>query len=57
MYEAIKSSCPKGYIFLDVFAGAGTTLFVAKKLGRKHLGFEINPKYIEIANRRLSEMD
>ena len=35
------------------FMGAGTTAYVAKKLGRYFLGSELNPAYIEIANRRL----
>jgi len=54
--KPIESSCPEGGIVLDIFAGAGTTLLVAKRLGRKYLGFEINPGYIEIANRRLAEI-
>lgn len=40
---------------LDPFYGSGTTLVVAKKLGRRYLGFEINQEYIEIANGRLAE--
>jgi len=40
-------------IILDPFAGAGTTLVVAKKLGRHYIGFEINSKYCEIAEKRL----
>lgn len=39
---------------LDPFCGAGTTLLVAKKLHRKYIGIEINPEYIQIANKRLS---
>ena len=54
--KPIRSSCPEAGIVLDIFAGAGTTLLVAKKLGRKYLGFEINPDYIEIASRRLTEI-
>lgn len=44
---------PKG-IVLDPFMGAGTTGLVAKKLGRNYLGIELNPAYIEIAERRLN---
>ncbi len=32
---------------LDPFAGAGTTLYVAEKLGRNSIGIELNPSYIE----------
>ena len=51
----IKASCPKGGIVLDPFMGSGTTAIVAKKLGRKFIGFELNKNYIKIINRRLSE--
>ena len=50
----IKSSCPINGIVLDPMCGSGTTLAVAKKLGRKHIGIELNPTYIELANKRLA---
>ena len=37
---------------LDPFFGSGTTGRVATKLNRKYLGIELNPEYIEIADRR-----
>jgi DNA modification methylase len=40
---------------LDMFAGAGTTLVVAKKLGRAGIGIELNPKYAEMATKRIDE--
>jgi len=43
----------KAGIVLDPFFGSGTTGFVARKLGRNFLGFEINPEYCEIAKKRL----
>lgn len=36
--------------------GAGTTGFVAKKLGRQYLGIELNPDYIKIAERRINNI-
>lgn len=51
----IKAGCPEGGIVLDIFMGSGTTGVVAKKLGRNYLGIELNPEYIEIANKRLYE--
>jgi len=49
----ISAGCPEGGIVLDPFMGSGTTAIVAKRLGRKFIGFDINEEYIEIANRRI----
>lgn len=38
---------------LDPFAGAGTTMLVAKRQGRKSIGIELNPEYCGIIERRL----
>lgn len=50
----IINSCstPDGLV-LDPFAGSGTTLAVAKKLGRKWLGFEISKEYVKQIGSRL----
>jgi site-specific DNA-methyltransferase (adenine-specific) len=46
-----------GETVVDPFAGSGTTLVAAKKLGRHFLGFEISPEYCEIARDRLARID
>lgn len=50
-------SCPPAApipcVVLDPFAGAGTTLMVARRLQRRALGIELNPKYVELAERRI----
>ena len=51
--KPILSSCPPNGIVLDPMCGSGTTLAVAKKLGRGYIGIEINPKYVDIATQRL----
>ena len=43
----------KGDVVLDPFAGSGTTLVVANKLGRRWIGYEINPEYKVIIDWRL----
>lgn len=48
----IKVACPENGTVLDTFAGAGTTLVVAERLGRRWIGIEINPEYCEIIKRR-----
>jgi len=51
----ILCGCPQNGTVLDPFAGSGTTLDVALQLGRKYIGIEINPKYVELINKRLSQ--
>lgn len=41
-------------LILDPFAGSGTTGVAAIRLGRRFLGWELNPEYAAIARRRLS---
>jgi len=40
-------------VVLDPFMGGGTTAESAMKLNRKWIGMELNPKYIEMSNKRL----
>ena len=51
--DCIKAGCPENGIVLDPFMGSGTTAVVARKLNRNYVGFELNPKYMKIANVKL----
>jgi len=53
----ILATCPPDGIVMDTFAGSGTTLSVAKVLGRKYVGIEIEDKYIELAEERLKRLE
>lgn len=41
-------------VVLDPFGGSGTTYAVAKKLGRKWIGFEVSSDYVKRIRQRLS---
>ncbi|MEI8196467.1 MAG: site-specific DNA-methyltransferase [Phycisphaerae bacterium] len=49
----IKACSNPGETVLDPFGGSGTTLVVAKKLGRKFIGFELSKNYADQINARL----
>jgi site-specific DNA-methyltransferase (adenine-specific) len=44
-----------GETILDPFMGSGTTGVAAVRLGRKFIGIEIEPKYFDIACRRIAD--
>jgi DNA modification methylase len=44
-----------GDTVLDPFAGAGTTLLVAKHLNRQYVGIELNPDYVKLMEKRLCQ--
>lgn len=51
----IKAGCPVDGLVLDPFSGAGTTALVARKLGRNYIGFEINPEYVRLSEKRIKQ--
>jgi DNA modification methylase len=48
----ILAGSPAGGTVLDPFMGSGTTAQVATRLGRKFIGCELNPKYVELHELR-----
>ena len=55
--DHIVSWSKVGDLIFDPFAGAGTTLKMAMLNHRRFLGFEINPKYVKLARRRLKKAE
>jgi DNA modification methylase len=56
MTRVIINTCSrKNDLVLVPFAGSGTECAMAAKEGREFIGFDIEPKYVEMANARCSE--
>lgn len=53
----IKASSRPGAVVLDSFAGSGSTLLAAKKLGRDYIGIEIDPHWVNMINQRLGDFE
>jgi DNA modification methylase len=56
--EELPRRCIRLYSFvgdtvLDPFVGSGTTLRVARELGRNSIGYEINPDYAQIIRKKI----
>ena len=49
----VRVSSNEGDLVLDPFAGSGTTLAVARRLGRRYLGIELSREYAERIRERL----
>ncbi len=53
LYRILMATTNPGDVVLDPFFGSGTTGAVAKKLHRQWIGIEREPRYVEIARRRI----
>jgi DNA modification methylase len=51
----LASSNPKDLV-VDFYLGGGTTIVVAEKLERTWIGIDINPRAIEISEKRLIDL-
>src|SRR5215510_9155886 len=54
--RVILSSSRSGDLVLDPFCGTGTTGAVAKRLGRRFIGCEQDPKYAKAAEQRIGRV-
>jgi len=53
--DHILSWSNPGDVVLDPFAGSGTTLKMAKEHGRRWIGIEVSPEYVEICRKRVAQ--
>lgn len=51
--KILQYSSLEGDLVLDPFLGSGQVAIVAKRMGRRYLGFEIVPEYYQLALHRL----
>ena len=51
----ISASSNEGDLVLDPFLGSGTAIRVCQQLNRNCIGIDINPAYVEMTEKRLSE--
>ncbi len=54
--KCIELFTHKGELVLDPFVGIGTTLIAARDTERNAVGFDINRKYIDFTEKRLSQL-
>jgi len=52
----ILATCPHDGVVLDPFCGTGTTLLAALNLGRRSIGIDISPRYLEISHERCATL-
>ncbi|MGF7172113.1 DNA modification methylase [Sphingobium xanthum] len=53
--DAILDCTKRGSIVLDPFLGSGTAILAAAKTGRIGRGIELDPSYVDVAVKRISE--
>jgi site-specific DNA-methyltransferase (adenine-specific) len=53
-YRLIQLYTYSGEVVLDPFMGSGQTALAALKAGRNYVGYEVNPIYIDLAEKRIT---
>jgi DNA modification methylase len=56
LYRIIMATTNPGDLVVDMFAGSGTASAVAKRLGRKFIGFEREAAYVSLARQRVGKV-
>ncbi|MBI2195278.1 MAG: site-specific DNA-methyltransferase [Planctomycetes bacterium] len=57
MERIIRLASHPGDVVLDALCGTGTTALVARRLGRRFLAAELDPNYVKISQRKLSQLE
>jgi site-specific DNA-methyltransferase (adenine-specific) len=52
----IRASTKPSDLILDPFCGSGTTGVAALELGRRFIGIDLSPEYLQLAERRVGEV-
>ena len=53
--RCVEITSRPGDVVLDPYAGSGTTLIAARDAGRKWIGVELKPGFVDLIERRLAE--
>jgi len=56
LMEIVKMFTKEGDIVLDPFLGSGSTAIACQLLRRRFIGFEINERYVRLAEQRLKDL-
>jgi modification methylase len=55
-YRCMQLYTFEGDFVLDPFCGVGSTCVAAVKAGRRFVGYDTNPQYVELAQKRIAEI-
>lgn len=55
--RVIEASTQEDGVVLDPFNGSGTTGVATLKLGRRYVGMDLDPKYLELSRKRLVDAE
>jgi modification methylase len=56
LYRVLLASSQPGDVVLDPFFGTGTTGAAARRLGRRWIGIERDPRYVAVARQRIAAL-
>ena len=56
-YRLIQLYTFTGDVILDPFMGSGATAIAALKAGRKYIGYETDPQYVTLAEKRIATIN